>query len=203
MLFKESFAVDGRPYGRMVREQMRRVADDERLARRLDATAVAAVQLALLGGVGHPDAPVRGFHDVCGIVEGCFESEHVGIHARFNPVVGLDDGDPCASRLFQSAIAGGSVALVLLVDDADALVASGVCLHDGERAVRAAVVQADDLQLAVRLRENAVEALRKVRLRVEDRDDYRDELIIYVAHEGPFFSYSSTKSAHAPESSNM
>lgn len=51
-------------------------------------------------------------------------------------------------------------ALVLLVDDADALVASGVCLHDGERAVRAAVVQADDLQLAVRLREN-VEALRK------------------------------------------
>ena len=72
-----------------------------------------------------------------------------------------------------------------------------------ERAVRAAVVQADDLQLAVRLRENAVEALRKVRLRVEDRDDYRDELIIYVAHERPFFFYSSTKSAHAPESSNM
>lgn len=30
VLFKESFAVDGRPYGWMVREQMRRVADDER-----------------------------------------------------------------------------------------------------------------------------------------------------------------------------
>lgn len=69
-----------------------------------------------------------------------------------------------APRASSSPRLQGSVALVLLVDDADALVASSVCLHDGERAVRAAVVQADDLQLAVRLRENAVEALRKVRL---------------------------------------
>ena len=42
-------------------------------------------------------------------------------------------------------------------------------------------------QLAVRLGENAVEAFSaRYGSRVEDRDDYRDELIIYVAHEGAF-----------------
>lgn len=164
-------AIDSRPNGRVVGQQMRRIADCKRLPAWLDAVAVAAVKLALLGSVGHPDAPVRGLHDVHRAVKRCCEAEHVGVHAGLDPVVGLDDGYPGAVRLLKTAVAGCAVALVLLVDDADALIAIGVCLHDGKRTVGAAVVEADDVELAVRLRQNAVEALFEIRLGVEYGND--------------------------------
>ncbi len=61
---QERFAVDGRPDGRMMAQQVRRVGNGERLLGGVDAVLVTAVQLALLLGFGHPDAPVGRLHDV-------------------------------------------------------------------------------------------------------------------------------------------
>lgn len=140
MRVEERFPVDRRPDGRMVGEQMGGIADGEGLARRLDTAAVAAIELALLRRVGHPNAPVRGFHDVGRIPELRGESEHVGVHVGFDPVVRLNDGYPGAMRFIEPAVAGSAVALVGLIDDAYALVACRIGLHDGKGVVGAAIV---------------------------------------------------------------
>ena len=113
-------------------QQMRRVLNGERLDGRVDAPVIAAVHLALLGRVGQPDAPITRLHDVDRLGVHAREREQVGIHAAFDPVVGFEDGNPLAVRLVEPAVAGGAVALVVLVDHHDTLVARGVGAHNGE-----------------------------------------------------------------------
>ena len=125
-------AIDCRPDGRVMAQQMRRVLNGERLDGRVDASVVAAVHLALLGRVGQPDAPITRLHDVDRLGVHACEREQVGIHAAFDPVVGFEDGNPLAVRLVEPAVAGGAVALVVLVDHHDTLVARGMGAHNGE-----------------------------------------------------------------------
>lgn len=161
-----------------MREQVGCFSYGEGLACRLDAAVVAAVQLALLGRVGHPDAPIGSFHDVELFVEPVGECEHVGIHAGLDPVIGLHDGDPSAGCFLQTAVACGPVPFVLLVDHANAVVLSGVRLHGLQRVVRTAIVQADNFKVTMCLRQDAVQALLEVRPRVEDGDDNGDKLVV-------------------------
>lgn len=125
-------AIDRRPDGRVVAQQMCRVLNGERLDGRVDAPVIAAVHLALLGCVGQPDAPITRLHDVDRLGVHAREREQVGIHAALDPVVGFEDGNPLAVRLVEPAVAGGAVALVVLVDHHDTLVARGVGAHNGE-----------------------------------------------------------------------
>ena len=74
------------------------------------------------------------------------------------------------------AVARGAIALVGLVHHNDARVLGGKRLHDGQGGVLAAIVDADDLKLPVRLRQDALQALRKVLLHIADGD--------YDGHEG-------------------
>ena len=133
-------AIDRRPDGWVVAQQMRRVLNGKRLDGRVDASVVAAVHLALLGRVGQPDAPITRLHDVDRLGVHAREREQVGIHAALDPVVGFEDGNPLAVRLVEPAVAGGAVALVVLVDHHDALVARGMGAHDIKRVVGGAVV---------------------------------------------------------------
>ena len=164
-------AIDRRPDGWVVAQQMRRVLNGERLDRRIDASVVAAVHLALLGRVGQPDAPITRLHDVNRLGVHARECEQVGIHAALDPVVGFEDGNPLAVRLVEPAVAGGAVALVLLVDHHDALVARGVGAHDVKRVVGGAVIQTDNFQVLVRLPLDALERLIEVGSCVVDGDD--------------------------------
>ena len=183
MLVQERLAVDGRPDGRVVAQQMRCVGDGERLLGGMDTVFVAAVQLALLLGIGHPDAPVGRLHDVkwralFSVLRG--EGKHVGIHAQLNPVVGLDNGNPGAGRLGQAAVAGGAVALVLFIDNLNALVLRGVALHGGKRIVGAAIVEQDDFQVLVSLPDDAIQTLLQVRAGIVNRYDNRNKRFAHV-----------------------
>lgn len=164
-------AIDCRPDGRVMAQQMRRVLNGERLDGRVDASVVAAVHLALLGRVGQPDAPITRLYDVDRLGVHAREREQVGIHAALDPVVGFEDGNPLAVRLVEPAVTGGAVALVVLVDHHDAFVARGMGAHDVKRVVGGAVIQADDLQVLVRLSLDAVERLIEVGSCVVDGDD--------------------------------
>ena len=176
VIVEERLAVNGRPDGWVMAKQVGRLRDGEGLLRGLDAVLVAAVELALLLGVWHPDAPVGRLDDVerlPGFGERAGEGEHIGVHALLDPIVWLHDGDPFAMRFGKPSVAGGAVALVLLVDDADTAIVRRVFVHDLKRIVGAAVVEADDVERGVRLPDDAVEALPQIRLGVEYGQDNR------------------------------
>lgn len=165
---------------------MRCVCDCERLMTGMNAVFVAAVQLALLFGVGHPNAPVRRLYDVkwrAHVGELFRECQHVFVHVRFNPVIGFHDGNPRARSLSKPAVACGAVALVLLVDDLNALVRGCVALHDGQRVVGAAIVEQDDFEFPVRLPCDAVKTLLQIGACVVNRHDNRYKRF---AHVRPF-----------------
>ena len=164
-------AIDCRPDGWVVAEQMCRVLNGERLLGRVDAPVVAAVHLALLGRVGQPNAPITRLHDIDRLGVHAREREQVGIHAAFDPVVGFEDGNPLAVRLVESAVASGAVTLVVLVDHHDTLVARGVGAHDVKRVISGAVIQADDFEVLVCLSLDALERLVEVGLCVINGDD--------------------------------
>ena len=123
-------AVDGRPNGGVVLDDLHTVAKREQ-AMLGHACAIAAVDLQLLGRVGVDHAPVGGFHDVGFGIELVGVVEHGGVHAGLDPVIGFDDGDPVSGGFVDTAVARGAIAFVGLVDDADAPVAFGELLHDG------------------------------------------------------------------------
>lgn len=104
------------------------------------------------------------------------------VHVGINPVVGLDDRDPCAVRLANTQIAANAIAAVLLIDDANARILRGMALHDIERTIGAAVVDADDLEILMRLARDAIEALIEIFLNVIDRYDDRNERIFIAMH---------------------
>ena len=183
-LLKELTPIDGRPDGGMVAQQMSGVLDGEWLRGRVDAVLVAAVQLALLRRVGQPDAPIGRLDDVDGLFELVGESQHVLVHARLQPIIGLHDGYISAVRLVKPTVAAGAVALVSLVDDAYAPILHCMLPHDLEGGVGRPVVEADDLQVAVGLPRNAVQALVEVPFGVVDGDDHADQRVVQ-SHVNP------------------
>lgn len=129
-------------------KQMGGIGDGKRLLRRLNAAFVAAVDLALFIGIGHPDAPVRRFHDVerrSFFFELCGKGQHVGVHVRLDPVIRLDDGDPRAGCLSYAAVASCAVALILLIDNFDARVVAGKAVDGRQRVIGAAIIEQDYL----------------------------------------------------------
>lgn len=165
---------------------MRSVRDCKWLMVGMNAVFVAAVQLLLPFGVGHPNTPVRRLYDVEGralVSELLRECQHVLVHVRFDPVIGLHDGNPRARSFGKSAVACGAVALVLFVDDLNALIRDRVALHDGQRVIGAAVVQQDDFEFPMRLPRDAVKTLLQIGACVVDRHDNRYKRF---AHVRPF-----------------
>lgn len=142
--------IDCRPNGRVMGQQVRGVVNGERLPRRFNATAIRAVQLDLLRGIGVADDPIGGLDNVelvriaklplCKI-------EHIREHSGLNPVIGLEDGDPVALCLANAQVAGSAVTLVGLIDHANARIAHSEILHYGERVVGRSVVNGEDFQL--------------------------------------------------------
>ena len=66
---------------------------------------------------------------------------------RSHPVVRLEDGKVGAAGLLEATVDRGTIALVFLVDDADARVSGLVGAHDLERAIGRSVVEDDDLEV--------------------------------------------------------
>ena len=156
-------------------QQMERVFHIEGLRFGMDAALEAAIQFALLRRVGIDDAPVSCLDDVEGVFESAGEPQHVLVHARLDPVVRFDDGDVGALRFGKAAIACGAVSLVLLVEDADAPVLCCMSAHDFEGPVGGAVVEADNLEVAVSLRLDAVKALIEIALGIVCWNDHADQ----------------------------
>ena len=79
-------------------------------------------------------------------------------------------------------IARGTIALVGLVHHNDARVLGGKRLHDGQRGVLAAIVDADDLDVLVRLSQDALQALSQVLLHIADGHDHGDKRLGVIRH---------------------
>ena len=90
-------------------------------------------------------------------------------------VVGIEERDKFAARGADAGVAGRTDAGVFLRDHADARVARGVFGEHGGRAVRRAVVHADDFYLAERLIDDGIQALAQVFLGVVNGNDYGNE----------------------------
>ena len=90
---------------------------------------------------------------------------------RQQPVVGVEEDEQLAVALADAGVAGGREAEVLLADAADA----GEALGDSARVVGRAVVDDDDLDLGVGLREDALDRLVEVAGLAEAGDDDRDQ----------------------------
>ena len=71
-------------------------------------------------------------------------------------------------RHLKATVARGTVALVGLIYHNHARVLGCKRLHDGQRGVLAAIVDADDLDVLVRLRQDALKALSQVLLHIAD-----------------------------------
>lgn len=96
---EEVGSINGRPDGRMMGQQVRGVADSERLRGWMDAVAVAAVQLFLLRSVGQPDAPIGRLDDVDGSSDSFCAGKHAEVHVRLDPIIGLDNRNIVSLRL--------------------------------------------------------------------------------------------------------
>ncbi len=101
--------------------------------------------------------------------------DQCGVPVPRYDVVGVDEAEQVAGGMADTLVAGRAETLVGGVDDEDALVAGRHGLGQVARSVVRAVVDDDDLQPAVPLRQQAVEALHDVRLDVVDRDDDADQ----------------------------
>lgn len=153
------------------------IANSERLLRWVDAASIATVYLPLLPCIWHPDAPIRSLYYIYGLIKFFSKCKHVGIHVRFNPVVWLENGYPGTPCLPKATVAGGAVSLVLFVDYDNTTVLGGMGTHDVKRGVGTAIVEADDLEVLVRLAPNAVERLVEIGCSIADRDDDRYEVL--------------------------
>src|ERR1043165_535825 len=87
-------------------------------------------------------------------------------------VVGIDEGDELAAGVAKGEVARDVGAGVLLREQRDLL---AVLLDDRARAVGRAVVDDEELEVAVGLREDAVDGARNPALAVVHRQDDGDE----------------------------
>ena len=136
LLVEEAPAVDRRPDGGVLRDELGLLAHRDRTRGGLDLALHSGGERRLaVGVVPVADIGPGGLHDVEGLGEGVREREHVGVHAGVNPIVGLDDGDPVALGHAQAHVAALAVAAVGLVDHDDARVGHGVGADDVGAAV--------------------------------------------------------------------
>ena len=94
---------------------------------------------------------------------------------RLEGVVGVDEHQVLAAGRLRPSVAGRAQARVGLPDDLDPPIPADVRLHDVDAPVRRSVVDQDDLELRVGLRDEAVEAGRQIALHTVDRDDQADQ----------------------------
>ena len=111
-------------------------------------------------------------HDVGIVAFGYLHSTFEKV--RLAEVVGIAAVKVVAPGNLDGAIAGFRRAGVTLGDDFDARVGAGVVGKYGRGCVCRAVVDADELDVCERLRQEGVDALWQVGLFVEDRDDDRN-----------------------------
>ena len=90
-----------------------------------------------------------------------------------NEVVGVHEQDVGAAGKLKAMVAGGRDAGVCLVDGLDARVGAGCLVNHGGGAIGRAVIDADDLDVAQRLLQKAVQAFLEVPLGVVDGYDDR------------------------------
>ena len=97
-------------------------------------------------------------------------------------VVGIHERDELASRNSHAGVPGRAGAGIGLMDNLDARIARGIFVKHLLRAVGRAVVDADDLNLAQRLRQHRIQTFRQIRRLVVHRDDYGDFYLRCALH---------------------
>ena len=133
-------------------------------------------------GVGVDDAPERRLHDIGHpIFLGLFKKSVIKM--GLDVVVGFKDGNVCAQSFRKAAVDRGAVSLVGLVYHADARILALVVAHDRQGAVGRAVIDHDDLEIAIVARQGR-ESLVEVALGVITRNDDCD---VYACHTLPFY----------------
>ena len=90
------------------------------------------------------------------VVVGSVWSEEVFDKCRFHLVVGIDETYEVAGRERNASISSCGLALVLLMNDGDARVLQGKIFGQVAGAIGGAVVDEDDLEVFVRLTDDAV-----------------------------------------------
>ena len=90
-----------------------------------------------------------------------------------NKVIGVHEQDVGAAGKLKAMVASGRDAGVCLVDGFDARIGLGCLVNHGGGAVGRAVIDADDLDVAQRLPQKAVQAFLEVPLGVVDGYDDR------------------------------
>ena len=99
------------------------------------------------------------------------EGSRPGEAVRHRHVVGVVEGDPLAGRAREAEVPRARETAVSALDDGHA---AGVCAEHPRRVVGRAVVDDDDLEVLLGLREDAVEAFGEPAAAVVGRDDDRD-----------------------------
>ena len=82
----------------------------------------------------------RTLYNIHGDVHQRGTAEHALVHDRIDPVVRLDNRNPCAMGHLQAAITRGAVALVRLIDNDHTRIARLELAQNGEGAVLRAIV---------------------------------------------------------------
>ena len=166
LALQERLAVQARPDGR----------DGAHNARLVDGIERAPIRQA--GKV---------FHQMIGAVEvvAVVALHHIGAralssleelleHATVRKVVGLDDADVLARRLGQTHVQRRAITRVGLVNHENPLVTGSIVMQDSRRAIRRAVVDADDFDIAQRLPAKRIQTLRQKPLHVINRNKNRN-----------------------------
>ena len=148
------------------------------------ATDLAKQRIDGIAGVGRgalgkavvsPEADGEGLaaehDDVGGVALGNLVEQLARVMA--NEVVGVHEQDVGAAGKLKAMVASGRDAGVCLVDGFDARIGPGCLVNHGGGAVGRAVVDADDLDVAKRLLQKAVQAFLEVPLGVVDGYDDR------------------------------
>ena len=105
------------------------------------------------------------------------ERHHVGVCPRLQKIVAVRKAQVFPRGRPQSCVFCRRRAAVFLVDDPNAAVPLGIGVADGTGIVGGAVVNEDDLQLFVVLRQDAVQALRQVGRHVIHRHNDRNHVL--------------------------
>ena len=103
----------------------------------------------------------------------CYDKELLE-HATVRKIVGLDDADVLARRLGHAPVQRCAVPRVSLVNHANPLVTGSIVMQDSRRAIRRAVVDADNLDVTQRLPTKRIQTLRQKPLHVINRNKNRN-----------------------------
>lgn len=91
----------------------------------------------------------------------------------FDPIIRLEDADKFPFGALETEVHTVTVAGIFLIDDRDTRIFFSEALHDSERAVGGAVIDADNLEVAKSLADEARKRLSEILLDIVDRDKNR------------------------------